>query len=164
MKIKLRGFNTSDADLLVDYLNDTKVTQYITAAIPHPYTNDDAMSWIEHGKKSDYIKAIEFDGVLVGCISAKRGEFEYSRGAELGYWIATEFWNQGIATQAIQEFSQQLFQTTNIVRLFVSVVAINHGSIKVLTKNGYELEGTLRKASYKNGRHYDEHILAKVSC
>jgi len=40
--IRLRDFNSSDADLLLVYLNDEQVTRYITDAIPQPYTKNDA--------------------------------------------------------------------------------------------------------------------------
>ncbi|NRA72982.1 MAG: GNAT family N-acetyltransferase [Gammaproteobacteria bacterium] len=160
--ITLRSFKNSDIDLLVSYLNDNEVTQYITGAIPQPYTETDAQWWVNNSMNSEFTKAVEFNGTFVGCISAKRGEFEYSRSAELGYWIGREFWNQGIATQAVQEFTELLFKTTNIVRLFVSVVSINTGSIRILDKNGYVLEGILKQSSCKNERYYDEHLFSKI--
>jgi len=161
--IKLRGFIASDADLLVAYLNDEQVTNFITDAIPKPYTQEDANWWVETHASSAFTKAIEFNGKFVGCISAIRGEFEYSRGAELGYWIAREYWNLGIATEAVRVFGQTLLDSTDIIRLFVSVVSINSASIRVLEKNGYELEGILKSASFKNNRFYDEHLFSKVS-
>jgi len=48
------------------------------------------------------------------------------------------------------------------VRLFVSVVSENSASIKVLEKNGFTHEGLLKKASFKNGKFYDESLLSKV--
>ena len=159
---KLRNVKDSDTDLLISYLNNSEVTKHITDAIPQPYTINDAQNWLKNCRDSEYTKAIEFDGEFVGCISAKRGEFEYSCGAELGYWIGREFWNQGIATEAVRKFTNLLFQTPDIVRLFVSVVSINGASIRVLEKNGYSLEGTLKKASFKHGLYYDEHVFSKI--
>jgi len=98
----------------------------------------------------------------VGCISANVGEFEYSRSAELGYWVAREYWNKGIASEAIKLFTDSIFSSTDITRLFVSVVAENAASLRVLEKNAYTNEGTHRQASFKNGRHFDEHCLAKL--
>lgn len=161
--IKLRNFEDSDADLLVAYLNNNEVTKYVTDAIPQPYTKSDAQWWINNSRDSEYTKAIDYNGVFVGCISAKRGEFEYSYSAEIGYWIGREFWNNGIASEAVRVFTNLLFQSTNITRLHVSVVTLNGASIKVLEKNGFSLEGTLKKASYKNGQYFDEHLLSKIS-
>lgn len=160
--IKLRQFKTSDTNKLIAFLNTPEVTQYITSAIPQPYTKDDAQWWVENTYMSETIKAIEFNGTLVGCISATIGENEYNRSAEIGYWIAQEYWNKGIATQAVKQFGDALIQNTNIVRLFVSVVSTNGASIRVLEKNGYTLDGVLVNASYKNGQFFDEHLLSKV--
>jgi len=161
--IKLRDFRTSDAKLLLVYLNDEKVTEYITDAIPQPYTPNDAQWWLNVGSAAEHVKAIEFDGVLVGCISVNVGSFEYARNAELGYWLGREYWNRGIATAAVKEFTQFIFETTNIVRLFVSVVADNGASIKVLEKNGYRHDGLLKQASFKNRQYFNELLMSKIS-
>jgi len=161
--IKLRPFNTTDSDLLVSYLNDTRVTQYITAAIAQPYCSDDAQWWINVGSQSEYIKAIELDGTLIGCISADFGDFEYSRSAELGYWLGQDYWNRGIATQAVKIFTESLFNNTDVARLFVSVVSENKPSIRVLEKNGFSHDGLLKKVSFKNGQFFDECLLSKLN-
>jgi RimJ/RimL family protein N-acetyltransferase len=160
--INLRHFKDSDTDLLISYLNNNAVTQYITSAIAKPYTLVDALWWIDAGSKTQYIKAIEHNGSLVGCISATIGHFEYNLSAELGYWIGQEHWGQGIATAAVNEFCHFLFNETELVRLFVSVVKENKASIRVLENNDFVHEGLLKNASYKNGRFFDEYIFAKI--
>jgi len=160
--IKLRAFIASDTDLLVSYLNSSEVTRYITSAIAQPYTERDAQWWVEEGSGIAHAKAIEFNGTLVGCISAKVGEFEYNRSAELGYWVARGYWNKGIASEAVKLFTGSIFSSTDITRLFVSVVAENRATLRVLEKNAYTSEGTHRQASFKNGRYFDEHCLVKL--
>lgn len=147
---------------MVSYMNDDRVTRYITDGVPQPYSPADAQWWIDVGSHSDLIKAIEFDGVLAGCISATPGSFEYHRSAELGYWVGREFWNRGIATQAVREFTQLMYETTKIMRLFNSVVSDNGASIRVLEKNGFRQEGALEKASFKNGQFFDECLFSKI--
>jgi len=158
----LRDFKYTDIPHLLRYLNNDKVTQYITASIPQPYTSDDASWWINEGSQSENIKAIEHEGIFVGCISATLGNFEYNRSAELGYWIGEEHWGQGIATAAVKAFSDHLLDKTQLARLFVSVVNDNKASIRVLEKNNFVYEGLLRNASYKNGQFFDECLLSKI--
>lgn len=160
--ITLRKFRQDDIPLLVEYLNNDEVTRYITAAINQPYTQEDARQWLAFCADNSLINAIEYDGQLVGCISATVGNFEYSHSAELGYWLGRQHWQKGIARQAVQMFIQQLQQTTSLSRVFVSVVAENYRSINVLTSNGFELEGRLKHASCKNGEFFDECIYAKL--
>ena len=160
--IILREFQESDIEPLVQYMNMLEITQFITDALPSPYNISDAQWWIKYCHGNELIKAIEYQGKLVGCISAQVGEFEYHRSAELGYWVAQQHWNKGIASQAVQEFSQRLLEKTNIVRVFVSVVSYNGASIKVLQKNGYQLDGILKQASFKDGQYFDEHLMSKI--
>ena len=56
-----------------------------------------------------------------------------------------------------------LFSNTDIVRLYAPVFSPNKASMRVLEKCGYQLEGVLRKAIYKNGVYLDEHFYAKIS-
>ncbi|MDO6427432.1 GNAT family protein [Thalassotalea sp. 1_MG-2023] len=156
--ITLRAFNNNDSELLVNYLNNSQVTQYITSAIPQPYTAQDAQWWISHSQQSSLIKAIEYQGEFVGCISAQRGDFEYYRSAELGYWVAQKFWGKGIATIAVKNFSEWLFTQTDILRLQVSVVSLNKASNRVLAKNNFTCEGMRKHVSYKNGQFFDEEL------
>ena len=104
------------------------------------------------------VKAIEFNGSLVGCIGAQRGEFEYQRSAEIGYWIAKDYWKQGIATQAINALIPLIFSTTDIVRLFAAVFSENTASMQLLTKCGFELEAVHKQAIYKDNQFYDNHV------
>ncbi len=48
--VVLRSFQPQDTRLLVAYLNDDVVTRYITSAIPSPYTQTDALWWVEHSQ------------------------------------------------------------------------------------------------------------------
>lgn len=88
--------------------------------------------------------------------------FEYSHSAEIGYWLAKEFWRKGIVTEAINEFTHLIFSSTSISRLFASVFSSNTASMRVLEKAGYSLEGISTKAICKNGQYFDEHRFAKI--
>jgi ribosomal-protein-alanine N-acetyltransferase len=160
--ILLRDYQKSDAPLLVEYLNNPKVTRYLTSSIPQPFTEKAAGWWIKDGTLNKYIRAIEYNGVFVGTIGAVREEFERSKSAEVGYWLATPYWGKGIATKALSTFTDNLFESTDLVRLFSQVFEGNKGSLKVLEKNGYELEGRLKKAVYKDDKIFDAFLYAKV--
>ena len=97
----LREFKQHDTFQIVTILNNQQVARYLSSKIPFPYTQADANWWINEGAKCGIIKAIEVDGLCVGCIGAIPGEFEYSRSGEIGYWLSQQYWGQGIITQAI---------------------------------------------------------------
>ena len=158
--ITIRDFNEGDTVQLLSILNDPEVVKYLSSKIPSPYALEDAQWWISTGSKVGIVKAIEFNGSLVGCIGAERGEFEYIRSAEIGYWIAKDYWRQGIASQAIDEIILLVFKTTNIIRLFASVFSQNTASMYVLEKCGFELESVHKKAIFKNDEFYNNHLFS----
>lgn len=160
--IELRDFSNKDEELLVSYLNEEAVTQYISARLPQPYTKEAAAWWVSTGSKIGIVKAIAKNGVLVGSISAIVGEFEKQKSAEIGYWLAKPFWGNGFASEALAEFSKTIFLNTEIVRLYAPVFEGNTASARVLEKCGFKLEAILEKAIYKNGLFYDEHHYANI--
>ncbi|WP_259386397.1 GNAT family N-acetyltransferase [Pseudoalteromonas sp. MSK9-3] len=161
--VTLRDLCDDDASLLVKYLNDAEVNRYLSSKIPTPYTFSDATWWIGIGSKDNAIvKAIEFKGSFCGVIGAYTQAFEYAHSAEVGYWIAKPYWRKGIATEALQLFTADIFNQTSISRLFNPVSAPNITSMRVLEKAGYQLEGVLRRSVCKAGDCYDEHVFARL--
>jgi len=160
--ILLRNFSENDTESLVAILNDDSVTQFLSTKIPSPYTKQDALWWVNEGSKGELIKAISFNGILVGCIGVNRGEFEYQRSGEIGYWLAKEYWRQGITSIAISQMSEYVFSNTDIVRIFASVFSDNNPSMQVLLRSGFKQEAVLQKAIFKNGQFYNNHIFVKL--
>ena len=160
--VELRDFKLDDKNRLISCLNDAAVTQFLSTKIPSPYTKEDAHWWVTEGSKVDVVRAIAFDEQLVGCIAVNRGEFEYSRSGEIGYWIAQDYWRKGIAYNAIVEITEFVFSNTDIVRIYASVFSENIPSMKLLLKSGYKEEAILKKAMFKNNQFYDSHIFTKL--
>lgn len=161
--ITLRDFNHNDIDKLVTILNDIAVTEFLSTKIPSPYTKDDARWWVDVGSNNELIKAISYHGELVGCIGVNQGEYEYERAGEIGYWLDKNYWRKGITLNAIQQITELVFTTTTMVRIFASVFADNQASMQLLLKSGFHPEAVLKKAIYKNGHFYDNHIFAKFN-
>ena len=160
--LNLRGFNKQDIEPLVLYLNNANVTRFLTSRIPQPYTVADAQWWVNAGSKEGIAKAIEVNGRFVGTIGVTAGEYDNFRSAEIGYWLAEQYWGKGVATGAVMQMTKYVFLNTEIIRLYAPIFHPNKASIRVLEKCGYQLEGVFNKALYKNEVFFDEHIYAKV--
>lgn len=160
--LRLRAFQTDDTSLLINYLNNPEVVRFLSSKIPTPDTIDDARWWIETGSKAGHTFAIELSGHFVGCIGAVAGEFEYSKSAEVGYWLAQEYWGQAIVSQAIALLIEKIQQNNEIVRLHAVVFEVNARSAKVLEKVGFAQEGCLHKAIYKQGDFHNALVYGKV--
>lgn len=160
--ITLRDFKPQDAPHIINTLNDEQVTRFLSSKIPFPYTQADADWWINQGSKNGIIKAIIVNEQFAGCIGITPGEFEYSRSGEIGYWLNSHFWGQGVMSKAILQICDDAFKSSNLNRIFGAVFTGNTGSIKALTKCGFEAEAILKQAIYKDGVFYDSHIFSKL--
>lgn len=161
--ITLRPLTIADQKLLALYLNNPNVIQYLSSNIPHPYSEQDAKWFIETGSKTDAInQAIVYQQQFCGVIGIYLQANEYAHSAELGYWIGEDFWQQGIATQAVKQFCRQIFFTSNITRIFNPVTAQNIPSIRVMEKAGFTLEGVLKHSVAKDGQLANEHLYSLI--
>ena len=75
--------------------------------------------------------------------------------AELGYYIAEEYWGNGIMTEAARQICEYVFSESDIIRIYAEPFAYNIASCRVLEKAGFQYEGTLRSNAVKNGKVLD---------
>lgn len=71
--------------------------------------------------------------------------------AELGYWIAEPYWNQGFMTKALKLAISDYFCSTDVVRIYANVYASNPASMRVLEKTGFRKCGIHKNACFKTG-------------
>ena len=160
----VRPYLVSDAEAMALEANNTNVSKYMTIGFPAPYTLDHAHGWINLSNSAtpttDFA-IVKRDGALVGSIGLKvRTDIE-ARTMELGYWIGEAHWGQGLATEVVRGFTRWAFESKpELLRLEAGVFEGNEGSIRVLTKSGYTLEGLRRNAACKNGKVFGIHMLS----
>ncbi|MCR8644602.1 GNAT family N-acetyltransferase [Paenibacillus sp. N1-5-1-14] len=93
----------------------------------------------------------EDPGRLVGIIEAM--EFNQKvNSVTIGYFLVEKSWGQGIATEAVRILVDFLFRDVGVNRIQAEVMPANDGSKKVLLKNGFSYEGTLRQATLWSGK------------
>lgn len=162
----LRPFKMEDAQELAKKMNDKEINRNM-AAIPYPYSIQDARTWLnkiikERRKKEpeDFPFAIEIDGEIAGAISLVR--LKRGHKTEIGYWLAKEFRGKKIMVSVLGEICKYCFNELKLKRLVAKVFTFNPASKKVLEKNGFELEGTLKKEAKQGNKYIDSYLMAKV--
>jgi [ribosomal protein S5]-alanine N-acetyltransferase len=85
-----------------------------------------------------------------------------SRSAEIGYWLGTDFWRRGIATEAVMLVTDWAFGAHKLLRIFAQPFASNVASRRVLEKAGYALEGVMKQSAVKDGMVLDQCIYARL--
>jgi RimJ/RimL family protein N-acetyltransferase len=161
--ITLRDYSETDLDRLVQLANNINVSRYLVYTFPYPYTQEDAVWWLQTGCRQHGAinKVIDYQGEFAGAIGITPGTGWKSHQAEIGYWIAEPYWGKGIATAALRDMTQTAFTVLGYKKLYAPVLAPNKASMRVLEKCGYRQEGFLKDEVYKDGGYFDVYHYAR---
>lgn len=159
MICKIRKWELSDAADLAAALSNKKVQDNLRDGLPYPYTEQDGADYISvmlsADEKETFAFAITVNGRVVGSIGVFRQGNIHRRTAELGYYIAEEYWGKGIMTEAVRQTCEFVFDTSDMIRIYAEPFEYNKASCRVLEKAGFQYEGTLRSNAVKNGKIVD---------
>ncbi len=146
-RLKLRLIESSDLNAIHALHSLPSTDEYNTLGIPEniEVTREIINNWIaSHSKESfeSYIFAISLkeEDKLFGLISLKNYKPQY-RSAELWYKTHSDYWGKGYATEAVNELIRFGFKELNLHRIEAGCAVDNVGSIRVLEKTGFKLEG-----------------------
>lgn len=159
MICKIRKWELSDAADLAAALSNKKIQDNLRDGLPYPYTVQDGTDYISAmisaDEKETFAFAITLDGKVIGSIGIFRQGNIHRQTAELGYYIAEEYWGRGIMTEAVKQICRYVFDKSDIIRIYAEPFAYNTASCRVLEKAGFQYEGTLRNNAVKNGEMID---------
>ena len=152
----LRPWRRADIEAVAEAADNPNIAANLRNIFPSPYTLADAKWFVEdciaQGETRQLMRAIAVNGRAAGSISVARKDDVYEKSAELGYWLAEDYWGRGIMTEAVRQICREAFDRFDILRIFAEPFAENLGSRRVLEKAGFVCEGTMRMGVYKNGR------------
>ena len=162
MICKIRKWKLSDAADLAAALSNKKVQDNLRDGLPYPYTEQDGRDYIlamlSANEDETFAFAITIDKKVIGSIGIFRQGNIHRRTAELGYYIAEEYWGKGVMTEAVRQACAYVFDKSDIIRIYAEPFTYNTASCRVLEKAGFQYEGTLRSNAVKNGKVIDMNI------
>ncbi|MCJ1438698.1 hypothetical protein MMC27_008088 [Xylographa pallens] len=178
-RIAIRPWRTADAPSLARSADNRKIWQNMRDGYPSPYTLADAEWWIARCTEPTnwpYVLTYDADGtehqgarlsasyalvhtsahghdLAVGSIALVMRSDVARRTAELGYWLAEEWWGKGVMSEAVAAFCAWVWEAfPGLVRIYSEVYEWNAKSGRVLEKAGFRFEGRARGACWKDGR------------
>lgn len=152
---------------LADLANDRELATNLAAhTFPYPYKEEHAKYFFgmnrEDGRNFFAIDFLIFVGEeLVGIIGLKDVN-RMDMNAHVGYWIGREYWNRGYATEALSLVIKFCREEVGLVRLYSKVLDYNLSSLKVLLKNGFEVEGFERNSYRLEDKYHSMFIVGKL--
>lgn len=157
----IRNYRKTDKADLIKNINDRNVSRFLSS-VPYPYKPKDADVFLKRildkKEKNKLHYAVEIEREMVGGGGISRKGHQ----AEIGYWLAKKHWGKGLATEIAEELVKFGFEKMKLKRITAKVFLPNKASTRVLEKNGFKLEGILRKDVCKNAKYYDIYLFAKV--
>ena len=142
MNCKIRKWKLTDAKNIAVALSNKKIQDNLRDGLPYPYTEQDGIDFISNmlsaNEDETFAFAITLDDKAIGSIAVFRQQNIHSQTAEMGYYIAEEYWEKGIMTDAVKQICEYVFKNSDILRIFAEPFAYNAGSCRVLEKAGFQ--------------------------
>ena len=173
MDIKLRQWYLNEDDIEAFRQLARRADHSLTDGfLPECYSEGCGYRWIKGmvdslfwGNELHY--AVEVDGKAVGCLNVSRCGGVYSQMGVLRLVLLPEMCGQGIGFQVIEQVVRDAFMcyghlSSKFERLHARVIGDNPAAVRVLEKNGFVCEGTLRDVACKNNRTYDLKVYGLV--
>ncbi len=165
-RLILDQIKITDIPDIVAYAGNVKIVEN-TRTMPHPYREEDAIAWINMANegfkaKNNYIFAIrskenlDFMGGIGLTLDVQNNR------AELGYWQAEPFWNQGFTTEAVKGILKFGFEALNLNKIIAVYLTTNEASGRVMIKNGMIKEAEFKDHDLKKGRTIEDNTYVSL--
>lgn len=166
-RLILRPWQESDAECLYEYAKDPLVGP---SAGWVPHTSIENSREIIRDILSDdgtYAVCLKVDGKPIGSISLFKPtqisiELEPSD-MEIGYWLATPFWGQGIIPEAINRLLEYAFLTLGCTTVWCGYFEGNEKSKRCMEKCGFKYHHTEENKYYSQINEFHALCYARLS-
>nr|WP_250279154.1 GNAT family N-acetyltransferase [Frankia sp. Cppng1_Ct_nod] len=158
-KLHLRPWIPADIDEIHAACQDPDIQRW--TRMPTPYMQVDATSYVtefaprqwEQGHGAPFAVLDATSGSVLASVALMRVTDDGL--AAVGYWCAPGARGQGVVTQAVGVVGRWAFHTLGIERLEWTSGVGNWASRRVAEKNGFTIEGTLRRGLVLHGTRLD---------
>jgi len=148
-RLRLRALTEGDAPALFEIFRDPDAMRYWSR--PPMTSVEEAIALIrEIGRQQAAETLMQWgiarraDGEVIGSCTLHRID-RGNRRAEIGYIIRRDLWGRGFASEALEALLDHAFRTLKLHRLEADIDPRNAGSIRLIERLGFALEGRLRQ-------------------
>ena len=149
-KISLFEPTQSEAFFELIDSNKSRLDDFFAGTVEKTRTLEDTINYCKliAQKISDktympYIISDKRSNAFIGLIDLKNIDWNVPK-AELGYFVDSNYEGKGVITKALGLVVSYLLKEYKFSKLLCRVGSENTGSINVVLKNGFQLEGTIR--------------------
>jgi len=165
--VVLRPLRNSDRACSVRWRNDPEIRDNILG-YRFPVTDAMEADWVaavlKDQSRTRIVLAIEdkSDGALVGFVYLNNIDW-FARNAEFGILIGERSRHgKGLAREALHLVADYAFESLNLHKLYLRVVAFNKRALRLYRAFGFVDEGVQRQQAYLRGRYYDVVLMGLI--
>ncbi|MBE0447473.1 MAG: GNAT family N-acetyltransferase [Actinobacteria bacterium] len=154
----LRRPEPADIKALYHYKNDPEIAEML-GGFSTGYSIDDIRDWIEFHRQSKdevlWVIAEVENNRCIGHVGLYKIDHRI-RSAEFAIMIGDRsFLNRGLGRSCTKFALDYAFQMLNLNRIYLTVLSTNNPASNLYRSLGFQEEGRLRQAQYKNGQYID---------
>ncbi len=161
MNLIIRRAELSDAEALWRCFTAPKV---VRNTLQLPYRSVESVrELLAQSGEGNYQLVAEVDGEVVGSIGmtvSSRPRINHV--GSLGMMVRDDWQGKGLGSAMMQAAVELADQWLNLVRLELTVYVDNEPAIALYRKFGFEIEGTHRKSTFRDGGFVDTYTMARV--
>jgi RimJ/RimL family protein N-acetyltransferase len=146
-----------DPHLAVDWGIDELPTEQTALA----WTTGHAEQW-NKGEGRQFAIADPHTDVLLGGVNFHHIEPAHHR-AEVGFWLAPGARGRGIGSGAVAAACRWAFERWDLVRIEMTTLPGNEGSLALARKIGFQREGLMRSRNFERGEQVDLVLLSLLA-
>jgi RimJ/RimL family protein N-acetyltransferase len=143
---------------------DTEYHRLADSDPAHLWSEKKHKEWMEKDSERDSTEFVRFsirtlaEDKFIGEVTLW---FNWQNGdAWVGIVIGErDYWGQGYGTDAMRLIVQYGFLETNLRRVSLALHSYNARALKSYEKVGFQLEGTVRGETFREGRHTDTYVM-----
>lgn len=169
-RLLLRRWRDSDRPLFARMNADPRVMEFLPAILSEQESNSFADRIETHFSKHGfglYAAELRSESRFIGYVGLNVGTFQaaFTPCVEIGWRLATEYWGQGLATEAAREIVRHGFTELGLEELVSFTVPANLRSIRVMEKVGMSRDpnGDFDHPQLPAGHRLRRHVLYRLS-
>lgn len=158
-RIHFEPIDMSIVESLHEYASNESVSKFI--GWPLMKSMEDSKNYVEKLMDNEKKLTHEYASIVltetnkhIGCMMLF-GFNREARHVEVGFVLHQDYWNKGYVSESLKLLMTHLKEVKAYHKICARVVSSNEGSSKVLMKNDFSLEGTLRDQFFIDGMYYD---------